>query len=186
MITYLGGPFPTGNLVAGIVDAADPRYALDMAPRLAAFSEDVDRTVAATGRSVPVTYIGHSYGGSILGTAEELGLTADRMLYVEAAGAGIGVDDPGDRHNRNPDVLRFSMTAPGDPIEAVQGIPLGPHGADPDGMAGVVRLTAGHRLDGRLMAGLGAHSDVVNEPSDAWRNILAVITGDRDRLHEVS
>ena len=186
MITYLGGPFPTGNLVAGIVDAANPRYALDMAPRLVAFSEDVDRTVAATGRGVPVTYIGHSYGGSILGTAEELGLTADRMLYVEAAGAGIGVDDPGDRHNRNPDVLRFSMTAPGDPIEAVQGIPLGPHGADPDGMAGVVRLATGHRLDGRLMAGLGAHSDVVNEPSDAWRNILAVITGDRDRLHEVS
>jgi hypothetical protein len=176
-ITYLGGPFPHGNPVSGLVDAADPRYALDMAPRLVAFSEDVDRTV-----DVPVTYIGHSYGGSIVGTAEALGLSADRMLYVAAAGAGVGVDDPGDWHNHNPDVLRFSMTAPGDFIQAVQGIPGGPHGADPDVMPGVIHLATGHYDDGRLMAGPQAHSDVLNWPSDAWRNILAVITGDRERI----
>ena len=64
--------------------AADPRYALDMAPRLVAFSEDVAR---AAGQR-PVTYIGHSYGGSIVGTAERFGLTADRVIYTEAAGAG--------------------------------------------------------------------------------------------------
>jgi hypothetical protein len=181
-ITYLGGPFPRGNPVAGLVDAADPRYALDMGPRLVAFSEDVDRTVDATGRSVPVTYIGHSYGGSILGTAEALGMTADRTLYVAAAGAGVGVDDPGDWHNRNPHVLRFSMTAPGDFIQAVQGIPGGPHGADPDEMPGVIPLATGYYDDGRLMAGPNAHSDVLNWPSDSWRNILAVITGDRERI----
>jgi Alpha/beta hydrolase len=183
-ITYLGGPFPHGNPVTGLVGAADPRYALDMAPRLVAFSEDVDRTVDATGRPIPVTYIGHSYGGSIVGTAEALGLTADRMLYVAAAGAGVGVDDPGDWHNRNPDVLRFSMTAPGDFIAAVQGIPSGPHGADPDEMPGVIRLATGYYDDGRLMAGPQAHSDVLNWPSDAWRNILAVITGDSESLHQ--
>jgi hypothetical protein len=176
-ITYLGGPFPRGSPVTGLVDAADPRYALDMAPRLVAFSEDVDRTV-----DVPVTYIGHSYGGSIVGTAEALGLSADRVLYVAAAGAGVGVDDPSDWHDRNPDVLRFSMTAPGDFIEAVQGIPGGPHGADTDPMPGVIRLATGHYDDGRLMAGPQAHSDVLNWPSDAWRNILAVITGDSDRI----
>ena len=183
-ITYLGGPFPRGNPVTGLVDAANPRYALDMAPRLVAFSEDVDRTVDATGRPIPVTYIGHSYGGSIVGTAEALGLTADRTLYVAAAGAGVGVDDPSDWHNRNPDVLRFSMTAPGDFIEAVQGIPGGPHGADPDEMPGVIHLATGYYDDGRLMAGPQAHSDVLNWPSDAWRNILAVITGDSETLHQ--
>ena len=182
-ITYLGGPFPRGNPVTGVADAASPRYALDMAPRLVDFSEDVDRTVDATGRPIPVTYIGHSYGGSIVGTAEALGLTGDRMLYVAAAGAGVGVDDPGDWHNRNPDVLRFSMTAPGDFIEAVQGIPGGPHGADPDELPGVIRLATGHYDDGRLMAGPDAHTDVLNWPSDAWRNILAVITGDSETLH---
>jgi hypothetical protein len=182
-ITYLGGPFPRGNPVTGVADAASPRYALDMAPRLVAFSEDVDRTVDATGRPIPVTYIGHSYGGSIVGTAEALGVTGDRMLYVAAAGAGVGVDDPGDWHNRNPDVLRFSMTAPGDLIEAVQGIPGGPHGADPDELPGVIRLATGRYDDGRLMAGPDAHTDVLNWPSDAWRNILAVITGDSETLH---
>lgn len=178
MLTYLGGPFPTGAWAAGVIDAGRPTYALDMAPRLAAFSEDVDRAVAATGRDIPVTYVGHSYGGSILGTAEQLGLTADRTVYVAAAGAGVGVDDPGDWHNRNPDVHRFSMTAPGDWIAAVQGLPLSPHGADPDTMPGVIRLDTGYRLDGSLMAGPAAHSAVLNEPSDAWHNILAVITGD--------
>ncbi|MGV0790966.1 alpha/beta hydrolase [Mycolicibacterium sp. XJ1819] len=187
VITYLGGPFPQGNPVTGLLDAADPRYALQMAPRLVAFSEDVDRTVSAqtaqTARPVPVTYIGHSYGGSILGTAEAQGLTADRTLYAAAAGAGVGVDDPGDWHNRNPHVLRFSMTAPGDFIEAVQGLPGGPHGADPDEMPGVIRLRTGHYDDGRLMAGWRAHTDMLNSPSDSWRTVLAVITGDSETLH---
>lgn len=183
-ITYLGGPFPHGNLLTGPADAANPRYALDMAPRLVAFSEDVDRTVDGTGRAVAVTYVGHSYGGSIVGTAETLGLTADRVLYVAAAGAGVGVDDPGDWHNRNPHVIRFSMTAPGDFIEAVQGVPGGPHGADPDDMPGVVRLPTGRYDDGGPVAGWPAHSDILNRPSDAWRNILAVITGDSATLHK--
>jgi uncharacterized protein YukE len=184
-ITYLGGPFPRGdNVAAGVVDAADPRYALEMAPRLVAFSEDVDRTVDATGRRIPVTYIGHSYGGSIMGTAEVFGLTADRTLYLAAAGAGVGVDNPSDWHNRNPDVLRFSMTAPGDLIGVVQGSPTSPHGADPDSMPGVIQLSAGDYDDGRAMAGPWAHTDIVNAPSDSWRNILAVITGDSSTLHK--
>ncbi|MGY4712123.1 alpha/beta hydrolase [Mycolicibacterium sp. CBM1] len=178
MISYLGGPFPTGALAAGVADAADARYALDMAPRLVAFSEDVERRAG----SVPVTYIGHSYGGSIVGTAERFGLTADRVIYVEAAGAGVGVRNPGDWHNRNPAVLRFSLTAPADPIGLVQGVLFGSHGADPDRMPGVVQLAAGRRLTGEPMAGLSAHSDVINEPSDAWHNILAVITGDREHI----
>ncbi len=184
-ITYLGGPFPRGdNTATGLVEAADPHYALDMAPRLVAFSEDVDRTVDATGRDVPVTYIGHSYGGSIMGTAEVFGLTADRTLYLAAAGAGVGVDDPSDWHNRNPDVLRFSMTAPGDLIEAVQGSPASPHGADPDDMPGVIHLATGDYDIGRPMAGPKAHGDMLNAPSDSWRNILAVITGDSSTLHK--
>ncbi len=178
MITYLGGPFPTGELAAGIADAADARYALGMAPRLVAFSEDVERRAGDR----PVTYVGHSYGGSIVGTAERFGLTADRVVYVEAAGAGVGVHDPSDWHDRNPAVIRFSMTAPGDPISAVQGIPFGPHGADPDQMAGVVPLATGRRLTGGPMTGPSTHSDVLTEPSDAWRNILAVITGDREHI----
>lgn len=177
MITYLGGPFPQGGFPDGIDDAMNTRYALDIAPRLVSFSEDLNRVVDATGRDIAVTYVGHSYGGSILGTAEAMGMTADRTVYVEAAGTGVGVDDPGDWHDGNPYVMRFSMTAPGDWIEPLQGMPLNPHGADPDEMPGVIRLATGDYDDGQPVAGWHSHSDVLNEPSDAWRNILAVITG---------
>lgn len=176
VITYLGGPFPqVHNPAAVLSDAADPQFARDMAPRLVAFTEDLDRRV---GDEVPVTVIGHSYGGSIVGTAETLGLTSDRTLFLAAAGAGVGVDDPGDWHNRNPDVVRYSMTAPGDFIELVQGIPGGPHGADPDEMAGVIPLRTGHYDDGGWVSGWDAHSGMLNRPSDSWRTILAVIAGD--------
>ena len=183
-ITFLGGPFPhDDHVVVALAEAADPRFAIEMAPRLVAFSHEVDRVVDGTGRDIAVTYVGHSYGGAVLGTAEALGLTADRTVYVAAAGAGFGVDEPGDWHNRNPHVVRFAMTAPADPIQLVQGLPGGPHGADPDRMPGVVQLATGRYDDGRLMAGPAAHTDVVNRmDSDAWRNLLAVITGDHDGI----
>ncbi len=179
VITYLGGPFPQVREPGAVLHAADARYALDMAPRLVAFTEDVDRRV---GDGVPVTVIGHSYGGSIVGTAETMGLTSDRTLFLAAAGAGVGVDDAGDWHNRNPDVMRFSMTAPGDFIELVQGVPGGPHGADPDQMPTVIPLRTGDYDDGGPVAGWDAHSGMLNRPSDSWRTILAVITGDSDSV----
>ncbi|PQD98505.1 alpha/beta hydrolase [Mycobacterium sp. EPG1] len=175
MITYLGGPFPQVPDVVSVLEAADPRYAVEMAPRLVAFSEDVARQAPD---GALVTVIGHSYGGSIVGTAETLGLTSDRTLFLAAAGAGVGVDDAGDWHNRNPFVERYSMTAPGDFIELVQGIPGGPHGADPDEMADVIPLRAGDYDDGTPVAGWDAHSGMLNRPSDSWRTILSVITGD--------
>ena len=176
-ITYLGGRFPQSDfLPLAVLDAADPRYALVMAPRLAAFSRELDLAVEGTGADV--TVIGHSYGGAVVGTAEVVGLTSDRTLYLAAAGAGVGVDDPSDWHNGNPSVTRYSMTAPGDPIQVVQH--LGVHGVDPDEMPGVVRLDAGRYDDGRPVEGLPAHSDVLSDTeSDAWRTVLAVITGDR-------
>lgn len=179
MITYLGGPFPQVHDAVTAVAAADRRYALEMAPRLVAFSEDVARRVPP---GVLVTVVGHSYGGSIVGTAETMGLTSDRTLFLAAAGAGVGVDDPGDWHNRNPHVQRYSMTAPGDFIELVQGIPGGPHGADPDEMDGVIPLPTGFYDDGELVAGWDAHSGMLNRPSTAWRTILDVITGDPGTL----
>jgi hypothetical protein len=45
-------------------------------------------------------------------------------------------------------------------------------------------LPAGDYDDGRAVAGPWAHTDMVNVPSDSWRNILAVITGDSPTLHK--
>jgi uncharacterized protein YukE len=176
VITFLGGPFPqVHNPAAALLEAADPKYALDMAPRLVAFTEDLDRRVGA---EVPVTVLGHSYGGSIVGTAETLGLTSDRTVFLAAAGAGVGVDGADDWHNRNPGVVRFSLTAPDDFIELVQGIPGGPHGADPDEIAGVIHLPTGRYDDGTQIAGWDAHSGMLNRPGDSWRMILGIIAGD--------
>lgn len=184
VITYLGGPFPQVHDPAAVLfDAADPRYARDMAPRLVAFTEDVERRVPD---GVPVTVIGHSYGGSIVGTAETLGLTSDSTLFLAAAGAGVGVDDAGDWHNRNPGVIRYSMTAPGDFIELVQGIPGGPHGVDPDEMSGVTPLRTGTYDDGRPVAGWDAHSGMLNRPGDSWRTILAIISGDTETVRHAA
>ena len=75
------------------------------------------------------------------------------------------------------------MTAPGDPIQLVQGIPGGSHGADPDEMPGVIHLATGHYDDGRPMAGPACpHRRPRRLASDAWRNVLAVITGDRAHI----
>lgn len=183
-ITFLGGPFPqSGLLPLALLKAAQPQYALGMAPRLALFSHRLERELAELNRDVPVTVVGHSYGGSILGTAEGAGLTADRTVYVAAAGSGIDVDRPAEWNNANPDVRRFSMTAPGDPIGWVQGIPGGPHGADPDELPGVIHLGTGRYADGRPMTGIASHTDIINAvDSDSWRNILAIITGDDTRF----
>ncbi len=80
-------------------------------------------------------------------------------------------------------VFAVARLLPGDPIQLVQGVPGGPHGADPDRMPGVVRLETGRYDDGRPMAGPSAHTDVLDErASDSWRNVLAVVTGDRSGL----
>jgi hypothetical protein len=44
-------------------------------------------------------------------------------------------------------------------------------------------LATGHYDDGRLMVEPRAHTDVIDcQASDSWRTILAVITGDRERI----
>ena len=165
-----GTRLPNGMRVKALLADPGPVHAID-----AAGTRDGDPW---RGEVVPGAV--HFYGGSIVGTAETMGMTSDRTLFLAAAGAGVGVDDASEWHNRNPDVVRFSMTAPGDFIEMVQGIPGGPHGADPDEMAGVIPLATGRYVDGGFVAGFGAHSGMLNRPSDSWRTILAVITGDAE------
>jgi hypothetical protein len=166
--------FMEGDFPQGLDKAADPRYAADMAPRLVEFGHELDREIARSAPGTPTTFIGHSYGGAIVGTAEQLGLNADRVVHASSAGTGI-YSTP--YANPNPDVQRFSLTAPGDPIGVVQslprdvslsdipkvddipgiphntdgriGNPLGgmPSATDPDRIPGVTRLDTGYYSD---------------------------------------
>jgi len=106
---------------------------------------------------------------------------------VESAGAGAGAGaGPEVRSVQDyayPDIPRYSMTAPGDLIGLIQGVSVGPwgHGADPDELAGVVRLETG-LIDNRnrasaLVEGVSSHSAVFTKDSTAWTNMLDVLTG---------
>lgn len=172
VITYLGGPMPQEVLF----DAFDTSYALDRADGLASFVNTIDNPTDA-----PITVVGHSYGGSLVGAAEAAGMHADRILHVESAGAGPTVQSVNDY--AFPETDRYAMTAPGDPIAPAQGTSLGPlgHGADPDDLDGFVRLETGlvnaDDPSSGLVEGRSAHSGVFDRGSTAYENILGVMTG---------
>lgn len=178
MVAWADGNFPQSLVPA----AADPSYSQALAPDLASFSHqlrDQIDTQAGPGNDVQVTYAGHSYGGPVVGLAEQDGLDANRTLYVESAGMGHDVWQPSDLHDMQSDVQRYSMTAPGDPISAIQGVQLFGlgHGADPNTFSGVTDLASGNYANGQPITGLAAHNGVLTTGSDAWRNMYGVFTG---------
>ena len=162
--------------------AADPRFAKEMAPGLVTFGKSLDAEIDAVAPGAKTTYIGHSYGGSVVGTAEQLGLRADRVIYASSAGTGV-LDT--EWKNPNHDVERYSMTAPGDPIHYSQELPMNPHGADPDSTKGVTRLDTGYygpdeNGQQRLVEGARGHGEYWNDPqSDAFKNMVKVIRGEQ-------
>lgn len=185
MISWMGGDLPDSVPR----DAPFSHYAADLAPGLAGFSHEVRAEIdhsAGPDNGVSTTYLGHSYGGAVVGLGEASGLDADRVLHVESAGMGRDVRDPDDLPASQADVARYSMTAPGDPIALSQGTQLNGdigHGADPDTFDGSVRLDTGDTADGEFNTGSGAHSGVFEVRSDAWYNMLAVLNGDEATLY---
>ncbi|MCH5644162.1 alpha/beta hydrolase [Gordonia sp. ABSL49_1] len=161
--------------------AVDPHFAADMAPRLVSFGHELDVELAEHAPGAKTTYIGHSYGGSIVGTADQLGLRADNIIYASSAGTGLYDGNP-----TSPDTHRFSLTFPGDFIHHVQSLPGNPHGADPDSAPGITRLDTGtYERDGVTHdSGARAHGDYWDDPnSTAFRNMVKVITGQQPDLY---
>lgn len=177
-VSWMGGEFPPDLVAAG-----SSRYADDLGPRLADFSRDLRQELDLAGASdAHTTYVGHSYGGAVVGTAELSGLDADRVLHLESAGMGKGVDDPGDLPESQWQVRRFSMTAPGDLIGSFQGVPWA-HGADPDEFDGTTHLDTGRYADGSKVSGYASHSRVFDPGSDPWKQTFEVMTGGTVRTH---
>jgi hypothetical protein len=178
MVAWADGTFPQSLVPA----AADPSYSQALAPDLASFSHqlrDQINTQVGPGNDVQVTYAGHSYGGAVVGLAEQDGLDANRTMYVESAGMGHDVWSPSDLRDMQPDVQRYAMTAPGDPISAIQGVQLFGlgHGADPNTFPGVTDLATGNYPNGQPITGLAAHNGVFTQGSGAWQNMYGVFTG---------
>jgi hypothetical protein len=187
-------------IAAGLRDAADtagPALARDVAGLRA----------AAPGPTSDLTVLGHSYGGSIVGSAELHGLVADRVVHIASAGAYV--DDVGRYPATAAHTQRFSMTAYDDPIRLSQGhdmddagprlrqllpLPLDPLTVGlPHVAAAAVGPASqvGHGLDPDLLPGVvrlatGVHDDgtlvrghsgMFAQHSTAWRNLLGVMTG---------
>lgn len=133
-IAWMGADFP---LAIGS-NAPFARYALAAAAPLRDF---------VLGLAVPakasLTVLGHSYGGTMVGAAERLGLPADRIVHVASPGAGPGVRGVADYATLDPlgrprDPQRYTLTAPGDPIRFVQRFEA-PWGLLPVALAGPLR-----------------------------------------------
>lgn len=156
--------------------ATDGAYARAMSPGLVDFGRALDHEISRAAPGLKTTYIGHSYGGLIVGHAEELGLRADRVVYASSPATGLVHSQPW----TNPalDVKRYSLTAPGDPIQDVQAMHYF-DGHDPDHHAKIARMDSGYYSDGRLVEGTDGHGDYWEDPgSDAFKNVARVIAGD--------
>ncbi|MFT3659868.1 MAG: alpha/beta hydrolase [Gordonia sp. (in: high G+C Gram-positive bacteria)] len=159
--------------------AVDGEPAKRLGRDLVTFGEDLDAEVAMHAAGTEVTYIGHSYGGSVVGTADRMGLRADRIVFASSAGTGAveGGVDPG--------VERYSITPPGDPIHWAQKFGGAVHGGDPDTTPGIKRLDSGFYSPdgpraGQPVRGFPAHSDYLDDPgSTAFGNLVAVLSGGR-------
>ncbi|MGL5857726.1 MAG: alpha/beta hydrolase [Angustibacter sp.] len=116
-------PLRTEQLAAAYRDAAD-----HAGPQLARDVEGL--RLAAPGPGADLTVMGHSYGGSILGAAEWSGMLPDRLVHLSSAGTyrpglpplpdGIADSQAAGIPGGGPPA-RYSMTAPDDWIQFVQG-----------------------------------------------------------------
>ncbi|MGW9550059.1 alpha/beta hydrolase [Citricoccus zhacaiensis] len=171
-------------------DNATAHYNEAGAPLLAAFDMATDLDFPADVRS---TYVGHSAGGSMLGTAEREGLDSTNIVYVAPAGQGNNVGSPQD--TTNPDAHRYWIQTNQDPISLAQGLGGGAHGrswwegSDIDGHMGAIRLESGFLRDGTdtIMGegdGLtGGHSSYFDRGSDSALNLSGVIQGTEVSLY---
>lgn len=161
-----------------VLDNVTSDYNEQGAPRLAAFDDAVDAEISEKART---TYVSHSAGGSLLGTAEREGLDSSNIVYVAPAGPGHNVGSPQD--TRNPDANRYWIQTRDDPIKWSQRLGGGYHGdhvgsaGDPTEQMGAHRLESGF-LDpndpGSIVKG---HSEYFTPGSTSANNIQAIIEG---------
>jgi len=186
---WAGGEFPQD-----LAQATSSSYADELALGLRDFANAI-----AVPEGADLTVLGHSYGGATVGLAEQAGLSADRILYVAAAGMGHGVDGLQD-FPLTKDVPHYSMMARNDLVVGlIQGEDGGGmHGQSALDADGVVRLETGFVKDGDPGSGtieshdipgngtipaIDAHSTILQRGTGAFENIVAVITGGSAELY---
>ncbi|GAA5033878.1 alpha/beta hydrolase family protein [Microbacterium fluvii] len=191
---WAGGEFPQS-----IPEAMSTSYSHDLGPRLRDFAAGVQVSTPAT-----LTVLGHSYGGAVVGLAEKAGLSADRVLYVAAAGMGDGVQGVADFPNTS-DVPHYAMMSRNDLvvglIQANESDPIALHGQTTLHADGVTRLETGRIVDSDMdsahiedynvpgngtPSSIDSHSSLYTVGSTAFDNMVAVITGGQAEVYAES
>lgn len=170
MIVWAGGDFPNG-----IPNSLTNDYAENLVEPLVDFSYAVQQEIddQAAGGDVPVTVIGHSYGGLTTAMSTTFGLSADNLLFVNSPGIGRGENAPAVMSALQ-EYQTYAMMAPWDTV------PWGGqlvHGIAPTLVDGVIELDTGRYADGTEISGPSAHRGVFEQNSTAWQNMLAVLIG---------
>nr|WP_272902353.1 alpha/beta hydrolase [Brevibacterium daeguense] len=169
-VAWMGGEMPQG------ISAARTRFAEDLGPRLPALINglglpDTAGTVA----------FGHSYGGSVLGTALREGLVVDSAVFVNAAGLGPGVTGVED-YPAAATTDFYNVSVPGDWINWTQDLV---HGSDPDRADGMIQVDTGwyDEAGGITLADSpDTHSGVFDTRTTAFANMVAILQGDGARI----
>lgn len=182
-ITWMGTDLPGWDTY---VKSDMNRFATEGGPRLARFVTGIDELTEAR-----IGVFAHSAAGAVAGSAEKVGMPgADYVVHVESAGAGPGVRSVADY--AEPGKQRFVMTAPDDPIQAVQNTQV--LGADPDKLAGITTLESGYSGlggftpflgpivgAGAVAAGAASHDGVFEKESTGWNEMYRVLTQEETR-----
>lgn len=161
-----------------VLDNVSSDYNEQGAPRLAAFDYAVDAEISDKART---TYVSHSAGGSLLGTAEREGLDSSNIVYVAPAGTGHNVGSPQD--TQNPDANRYWIQTRDDPIKWSQRLGGGYHGdhvgsvSDPTGQMGAHRLESGFLDPDDPDSIVKGHSEYFTPGSTSANNMQAIIEG---------
>ena len=182
VFVWAGGPLPQT-----IPEATSPSYAQDLAQKLVDFRNGI---AVPGGADVVVT--GHSYGGAVVGLAEQAGLRADRVLYIAGAGMGEGVKGVQDFPNTG-DKPHYSMQSRNEIVVGlIQDLPM--HGQSPirDG-SGVIRLETGFTdaddptsPDIESTGMLESHSSLMQPGSTSFENVVGVVEGTTVELYSES
>lgn len=177
IIAWGGGEFPQS-----IPGAMADTFADDMAPRLRDFTAAIDTHPGTS----TLTVTGHSYGAAVVGKSEQVGLAADRVLYMAPAGMGSGFEDVSEFAGTS-DAAHYTMLARNDAVVgAIHYTPLEPfvHGPSQLKTDGVTRLETGFIEDGNQDSGAlesvgptEVHSEVYSPGSTAFENAVNVFVG---------
>jgi len=180
--TWHGAPMPQFELPEHIAEAAERGFADTAAPRLASFVNSLELP-----EDTDLVPIAHSYGAVVLGTAELLGLKADRIVYVAPAGLGHDVTGIADFPNTK-DKPHFVLQARNDSVvgwnQGKSGGGLGHGPVNPLDTPGVTRLETGYLDAGdpdsgtiESKGGMETHSTPFDPNSTSLRNIVGAVKG---------